>query len=64
MTMTAVYTGDNGHYSVMYDASPGTIIGNTYEDCGRRPKYFITPKGVTQEEKDYLEDYCSAKPRY
>jgi len=60
MTLTAIYKGSSIEFTIV----PGAIVGNEYTSEGKYPKYFVIPKGLEQEEIDYLKDYCSGSPRY
>lgn len=61
MKITAVF--DNST-SIHFIVKSGIIVGQSFKYIGRRPNYFIIPKGLSDEEINYLKDYCGSNPRY
>ncbi len=61
MTVTAIY---KGNIPIDFIVTPGAVVGQEFVYEGKRPRHFVCPKGLSQEEKDYLKDYCSGNPRY
>lgn len=61
MILTAIY---KGNIPMDFIVVPGEVVGKSFRYEGRRPKHFVVPKGLSAEEKAYLKDYCSVRPRY
>ena len=54
--LTAIY---DDHQHIEFKVEPGEVVGNNYEYEGKHPRYFITPKGLPDEDKNYLKDYST-----